>query len=53
MDKLVRRQRHTSSVAALPGQGSLARYLNAAAQTWLVAQLEQTSDQTLPELRTA
>ena len=51
--KLLRRQRHTGSVAALPGRGGRARYLDAAAQTWLVAQVEQTPDQTLVELRTA
>lgn len=51
--KLLRRQRHTGSIAALPGRGGRARYLNAAAQTWLVAQVEQTPDQTLAELHTA
>jgi transposase len=49
--KLLRQ--HTGSVAALPGRGGRARYLDAAAQTWLVAQVEQTSDQTLAESRTA
>jgi len=47
--KLLRRQRHTGSMAALPGRGGRARYLDAAAQTWLVAQVEQT----LAELHTA
>jgi transposase len=51
--KLLRRQRHTGSVAALPGRGDSARYLDSAAQTWLVAQIKQTMDQTLAELRTA
>lgn len=49
MGKLLRRQRHTGSVAALPSRGRRARYLDAAAQTWLVAQV----DKTLAELRTA
>jgi transposase len=40
-------------VAALPGRGGRIRYLDAAAQTWLVAQVEQAPDQTLAELRTA
>jgi transposase len=51
--KLLRRQRHTGSVAALPSWGSRARCLDAAAQTWLVAQVAQTPDYTLAELRTA
>jgi transposase len=51
--KLLRRQRHTGSLAALPGRGGRARYLDADAQTWLVAQVEQTPDQRLAELRTA
>lgn len=51
--KLLRRQRYTGSVAALPGRGGSARYLDAAAQLWLVAQVAQTPDQTLAELRTA
>lgn len=50
--KLLRRQRHTGFVTALPGRGGCARYLDAAAQTWLVARVEQTPDQTLVELRT-
>jgi len=38
--KLLRRQRHTGFVAALPGRGGHARYLDAAAQAWLMAQME-------------
>jgi transposase len=51
--KLLRRQRHTGSLAALPRLRGRARYLDADAQTWLVAQVEQTPDQRLAELRTA
>ena len=50
--KLLRRQRYTGSVAALPGRGGRARYLDAAVQMWLVAQVEQIPEQTLNELRT-
>ena len=53
ISKLLRRQWHTGSVAALPGRDGRGRYLDAAAQNWLVAQVEQTPDQTLAELRTA
>ena len=51
--KLLRRQPYTCSVAALPGRGGRARYLDAAAQMWLVAQVAQTPEQTLAELRIA
>ncbi|GAA3929128.1 hypothetical protein GCM10022406_13280 [Hymenobacter algoricola] len=51
--KLLRRQRQTGVVAALPGRGGRARYLDATAQAWLVARIEQVPDLTLAELRTA
>lgn len=51
--KLVRRQRHTGSVAALPGRGGPSRCLDAAAQAWLVAQVGRQPDATLAELRDA
>ncbi|QKG58237.1 hypothetical protein GKZ68_19260 [Hymenobacter sp. BRD128] len=51
--KLLRRQRHTGPVAARPGRGDRARYLDAAAHIWLVVQVKQRPDQTLAKLRTA
>ncbi|SMB98819.1 ISSpo6, transposase orf A [Hymenobacter roseosalivarius DSM 11622] len=50
--KLLRRQRQTSSVAALPGRGGPPRCLDAAAQAWLVAHVGRQPDATLAELRT-
>jgi len=51
--KLLRRQRQTGSVAALPGRGGPLRCLSAAAQAWLVAQVGRQPDATLAELRDA
>ncbi|WP_460677618.1 hypothetical protein, partial [Hymenobacter coalescens] len=51
--KLVRRQRQTGSMAALPGRGGPPRCLDAAAQAWLVAQVGRQPDATLAELRDA
>ncbi|TYZ07053.1 transposase [Hymenobacter lutimineralis] len=51
--KLLRRQRHTGSLAALPGRGGPPRCLDAAGQAWLVAQVGRQSDVTLAELRDA
>lgn len=51
--KLVRRQRQTGSVAALPGRGGPPRCLDAAAQAWLVAEVGRQPDATLAELRNA
>ncbi|MCR5889037.1 transposase [Hymenobacter sp. J193] len=51
--KLLRRQRHTGSLAALPGRGGPPRCLDATAQAWLVAQVGRQSDATLAELRDA
>ncbi|WP_071837680.1 helix-turn-helix domain-containing protein [Hymenobacter norwichensis] len=48
---LLRRQRQTGQVAALPGRGGPPRCLSAAAQAWLVAQVERQPDATLAELR--
>ena len=49
--KLLRRQRQTGQVAALPGRGGPPRCLDAAAQAWLVAQVGRQPDATLVELR--
>lgn len=51
--KLLRRQRQTGSVAALPGRGGPPRCLDAAAQAWLLAQVGRQPDATLAELRDA
>ncbi|HLK97398.1 MAG TPA: helix-turn-helix domain-containing protein [Hymenobacter sp.] len=51
--KLVRRQRQTGSLAALPGRGGPPRCLDAAAQAWLVAAVGRQPDATLAELREA
>ena len=51
--KLLRRQRDTGSVAAKPASGGRARYLDAAAQAWLVAYVQQHPDATLAELNQA
>ena len=53
VSKLVRRQRHTGSVAALPSRGGPPRCLDAQAQAWLVAQVGRQPDATLAELRDA
>ena len=49
--KLVRRQRQTGSVAALPGRGGPPRCLDAAAQALLAAQVGRQPDATLAERR--
>lgn len=49
--KLIRRERQTGSVAALPGLGGPPRCLDTAVQAWLVAQVGQRPDATLAELR--
>jgi transposase len=50
---LVRQQQQTGSLAPKPASGGLARYLDAAAQAWLVAYLAQHPDATLAELQQA
>jgi transposase len=50
--KLLRRQRQTGQVAALPGRGGPARCLDAAAQAWLGEQVAAQPDATLTELQT-
>jgi transposase len=50
--KLLRRQRQTGQLAALPGRGGPARCLDAAAQAWLSAQVPAQPDATLAELQT-
>lgn len=51
--KLLRRQRETGSLAAKPATGGRVRYLDAAAQTWLVDYVQQHPDVTLAELNQA
>ena len=46
-------ERQTGSLAPKPASGGRARYLDAAAQAWLVAYVEQPADATLAELRPA
>jgi transposase len=50
--KLLRRQRQTGQLAALPGRGGPARCLDAAAQAWLGEQVAAQPDATLAELQT-
>lgn len=50
---LLRRQRQTGSLTAKPASGGRARYLDAAAQAWLVAYVQQQPDATLAEVRAA
>ena len=50
--KLLRRQRQTRQLAALPGRGGPARCLDAAAQAWFGDQLVAQPDATLAELQT-
>lgn len=53
VDKLLRRQRTSGSVAALPARGGPAPRLDPAGRDQLVACLRQQPDATLDELRTA
>lgn len=48
--KLLRQHRQTGSLAPRPASGGRVRYLDAAAQTWLVAYVGQYPDTTLAEL---
>ena len=50
---LVRRQAATGSLAPKPATGGPARSLDAAAQTWLVAYVQQHADATLAEVNQA
>jgi putative transposase len=50
---LVRQQRETGSLAPKPASGGRARYLDAEAQAWLVAYVQQHPDVTLAELNQA
>lgn len=50
---LVRHQQATGSLAPKAASGGRARYLDAAAQTWLVAHIHQHPDATLAELNQA
>jgi len=50
---LVRRQAQTGSLAPKPATGGPARYLDAAAQAWLVAYVRQHPDATLAEVNQA
>ena len=50
---LVRRQAATGSLAPKPATGGRGRYLDAAAQAWLVAYVQQQPDATLAELNQA
>lgn len=50
---LVRRQAATGALAPKPATGGRARYLDAAAQAWLVAYVQQHPDATLAELNHA
>lgn len=47
LKKLLRYERQTGSLAPKPASGGRARYLDAAAQAWLVAHVEQHPDATL------
>jgi transposase len=49
--KLLRRQRQTGQLAALPGRGGPARCLDADAQAWLADQVAAQPDATLAELQ--
>lgn len=50
---LLRQQRATGSLAPKPATGGRPRYLDAAAQAWLVAYVGQHPDATLAELHQA
>ena len=50
---LVRQEGETGSLRPKPASGGRARYLDAAAQTWLVAYVQQHADVTLAELGAA
>ncbi|GAA3917671.1 hypothetical protein GCM10022406_00530 [Hymenobacter algoricola] len=50
---LLRQQAATGSLAPKPATGGRARYLDAAAQAWLVAYVGQHADATLAELNQA
>ncbi len=49
LKKLLRHERQTGSLAPKPASGGCARYLDAAAQAWLVAYVAQHPDATLAE----
>ncbi|GAA3942977.1 hypothetical protein [Hymenobacter algoricola] len=51
--KLLRHARETGSLAPKPASGGRARYLDTAAQAWLVAYVGQQADVTLAELNQA
>lgn len=51
--KLLRHERETGSLAPKPASGGRARYLDAGAQAWVVAYVEQHADATLAELNQA
>ncbi len=53
LKKLLRHERETGSLAPKPASGGRARYLDAAAQAWLVAYMGQHPDATLAELNQA
>lgn len=53
LKKLLRHERETGSLAPKPASGGRARYLDAAAQAWLVAYVGQHPDATLAELNQA
>lgn len=50
---LLRQQRETGSLAPKPARGGRARYLDTAAQAWLVAYVGEHADATLAELSQA
>lgn len=50
---LIRRQATTGALAPKPATGGRARYLDAAAQAWLVAYVQQHPDATLAEVNQA
>ena len=51
--KLLAHERQTGSLAPKPASGGRARYLDAEAQSWLVAYIGQHPDATLAELNQA
>lgn len=53
VQSLLRQQRETGSLAPKPARGGRAPFLDAAAQAWLVAYVEQHPDVTLAELGAA
>lgn len=53
VQSLLRQQRETGSLAPKPAGGGRARFLDAAAQAWLVAYVGQHADVTLAELGAA